>query len=218
MEKRRKIIVVGAHPDDPETACGGTMVLLSQAGHEVVSAYLTRGEAGIPGKSHRISARIRTREAETACEILKARAVFLGQVDGDCEVTKDRYEEIYQFMANEAPDIVITHWPVDRHRDHRVCSVLVYDAWDRLDRRFALYYFEVMSGIQTQNFNPTDYVDIGGVVETKHKACLMHKSQHIEELYAISHAKMEPFRGLEAGCEYAEAFVLQSQSPIVPLI
>ena len=62
MEKRRKIIVVGAHPDDPETACGGTMVLLSQAGHEVVSAYLTRGEAGIPGKSHRISARIRTRE------------------------------------------------------------------------------------------------------------------------------------------------------------
>ena len=218
MEKRYKTIVVGAHPDDPETACGGTMALLSQAGHEVVSAYLTRGEAGIPGKSHRASARIRTKEAEKACEILDVRPVFLGQVDGDSEVNKDRYQEIYEFLANEAPDVVITHWPIDTHRDHRVCSMLVYDAWLRLDRRFALYYFEVMSGMQTQNFSPIDYVDIGSVIEDKHKACSMHKSQHIEESYADDHGKMEPFRGLEAGCEYAEAFVLQSQSLKTPLI
>ena len=218
LKNRLKIIVVGAHPDDPETACGGTMALLSQVGHEVVSVYLTCGEAGIPGKSHKASARIRTKEAEKACEILDVRPAFLGQVDGDTEVNKDRYHEIYEFLANEAPDIVITHWPVDTHRDHRACANLVYDAWSRLSRRPAPYYFEVMSGIQTQNFHPTDYVDIGSVLDIKHKACSMHKSQDIEDLYVVSHAKMEPFRGIEAGCEYAEVFVLQSQSPRIPLI
>ncbi len=49
--RRRKVLVIGAHPDDPETGCGGTMCLLADAGHEVVCVYLTRGEAGIAGKS-----------------------------------------------------------------------------------------------------------------------------------------------------------------------
>ena len=49
--KKLKLIVLGAHPDDPETNCGGVMSLFSNNGHEVISAYLTRGEAGIPGNS-----------------------------------------------------------------------------------------------------------------------------------------------------------------------
>ena len=49
---RKKILVIGAHPDDPETAAGGTICLLTDAGHEVVCVYLTKGEAGIAGKSH----------------------------------------------------------------------------------------------------------------------------------------------------------------------
>lgn len=218
MCQKLKLVVVGAHPDDPETAAGGTMALFSQAGHEVVSAYLTRGEAGIHGKSHRAAAHIRTEEAEKACEILNVKPVFLGQIDGACEINKARYAEMYQFLEDQAPGIVITHWPVDTHRDHRVCSSLVYDAWLRLKQKPALYYFEVMSGMQTQNFHPAYYVDIGSVLDLKHKACFAHKSQHIQQNYARDHGKMEPFRGLEAGCEYAEAFVLQSLSPRIPLL
>ena len=70
---RKKILVIGAHPDDPETAAGGTMCLLSDAGHEVVSVYLTRGEAGIRGKSHDEAAAIREAEARAAW----ARSVYL---------------------------------------------------------------------------------------------------------------------------------------------
>jgi GlcNAc-PI de-N-acetylase len=47
-----KILCVGGHPDDPESGCGGTLAKLSAAGHDVTTLYLTRGEAGIPGKSH----------------------------------------------------------------------------------------------------------------------------------------------------------------------
>jgi LmbE family N-acetylglucosaminyl deacetylase len=156
LNTKLKMIVVGAHPDDPETGCGGTMLLWSDAGHEVVAAYLTKGEAGIHGKSHEQAAKIRTKEAEKACTILKARPVFLGQIDGACEVNEKRYGEIFQFLDSERPNVVLTHWPIDTHRDHQACSLLVYDAWLRLGKAFSLYYFEVMSGQQSQNFSPTD--------------------------------------------------------------
>ena len=87
-EKKMKIVVAGAHPDDPETICGGLMALYANSGHEVVSVYLTRGEAGIEGKSHEEAARIRTAEALKACAILKVRPEFIGQVDGNCEITR----------------------------------------------------------------------------------------------------------------------------------
>src|SRR5436305_11559387 len=84
--KTLKIVVGGGHPDDPETGAGGTMARYAAVGHDVISLYLTRGEAGIPGKSHDDAARIRTAEAEEACRLLHARPVFAGQVDGATEV------------------------------------------------------------------------------------------------------------------------------------
>lgn len=212
FKKKMKIVVVGAHPDDPETMCGGAMILYSNLGHEVVSVYLTKGEAGIEGKSYEESAKIRTAEAQTACDILKVRPEFIGQIDGNCEITKERYSQIIDFLKREAPDIIFTHWPIDTHRDHRICSILVYDAWLFLKQKSAFYYCEVMSGEQTQNFSPTDYIDITGVIKQKHKACFAHASQKIEETYSNHHGKMEMFRGMEFGCNYAEAFVKHVKS------
>lgn len=208
----KKVLVFGAHPDDPETGCGGTIAILKKAGHEVVSVYLTRGEAGIPGKSHDEAAEIRTKEAKSACEILGVRAAFLGQIDGSCVVNNDEYERVYQFMQKEKPNVIFTHWPVDTHRDHRACSLLVYDAWLRMERQPAFFCHEVMTGTQTNNFYPTHYVDISGVIETKHEACYAHGSQLVDEWYDDSHGRMETYRGLEFGCAYAEAFVKHNQS------
>lgn len=191
------------------------MALYSNLGHEVVSAYLTRGEAGIEGKSHEESARIRTAEALTACDILKVRPAFLGQIDGNCEITRERYSQIMDFLKKEDPDIIFTHWPIDTHRDHCVCSILVYDAWQRLGQKSALYYGEVESGMQSQNFAPTDYVNISSVIHQKHKACFAHVSQKMEETYNDHHGKMEVFRGMEFGCDYAEAFVRHIKSPVI---
>jgi LmbE family N-acetylglucosaminyl deacetylase len=158
--KKLKVVVAGAHPDDPESASGGLMVLYAKAGHEVVSLYLTRGEAGVPGKSHEEAARIRTEEAEAACRILGSRPVFAGQVDGSTEVNRARYDELKRVLDEEKPDLVVTHWPIDTHRDHRAISLLVYDAWLHSGKSFELYYFETESGEQTQHFWPTHYVEI----------------------------------------------------------
>jgi LmbE family N-acetylglucosaminyl deacetylase len=63
--KRLKIIVAGAHPGDPEATCGGLLALLTEAGHELVVAYLE----GIAGKSHEVAESIRTREAVSSFQI-----------------------------------------------------------------------------------------------------------------------------------------------------
>ena len=210
--RRRKILVIGAHPDDPETGCGGTMCLLTDAGHEVVCVYLTRGEAGIAGKTHEEAAAIRIVESENACKITGARHIFMNQVDGNTEVNLERYKEMRELIDRENPDVVLTHWPIDSHRDHVVCGSLVLDAWRRLDRRFKLYYFEVMTGDQTQMFHPTHWVNIEAVLERKHEACYCHVSQGMRELYDGWHTPMEKFRGIESRCLAAEAFALHSDA------
>ncbi len=210
--RRRKILVIGAHPDDPETGCGGTMCLLADAGHDVVCVYLTRGEAGIPGKSHDEAAAIRVEECKKACEITGARYIFMNQVDGNTEVNHQRYLEMRSLIESEKPDVVLTHWPIDSHRDHAVCGTLVLDTWRRMRRSFQLYYFEVMTGDQTQMFHPTHWVNIGSVVERKHKACYSHVSQQLEPIFEGWHVPMERFRGIESHCSVAEAFALHTDS------
>lgn len=208
-EKKLKVIVIGAHPDDPETGCGGLISLFAMKGYDVVSAYHTRGEAGIQDTPYGKAAEIRTSEALKACKVMNARAAFIGQIDGNCEITKNRYSEMYDFIKAEAPDIVFTHWPIDTHRDHRICSSLVYDSWLQLKQKFDLYYFEVESGTQTQNFNPTVFVDISSVIEKKNEACNCHVSQQIETVMKEYHEPMEKFRGMQANCAFAEAFIRQ---------
>ena len=214
--RKLKVLVAGAHPDDPESGCGGTIARYVNEGHAVTALYLTRGEAGIPGTAHAAAARIRTAEAERACAILGATASFVGQVDGDSHVDDTAYAAMHELFVREQPDVVLTHWPVDTHRDHRAVSLLVYDAWLRAGRTAALGYFEVLSGDQTQNFHPTDYVDITSVAARKRDACFAHASQTPEEWYPV-HERMARFRGMERGCEVAEAFIRHERGPALPL-
>lgn len=208
---RLKIMVAGGHPDDPESGCGGTIARYTDLGREVVILYLTRGEAGIPGKSHNEAAAIRTAECERACGILKARPMFAGQIDGSTEINRERYEQFSKLVEVEHPGLVFTHWPIDTHPDHRAVSLLVYDAWLRSGRKFALFYFEVEQGSQTQDFRPTHYVDITSTESRKRAACFAHASQNPAEFYAL-HDMMNRFRGMECGARVAEAFVRHVQN------
>jgi LmbE family N-acetylglucosaminyl deacetylase len=210
----RKVLVIGAHPGDPEAGCGGTMARYADAGDEVVAVYLTRGEAGVAGKDHREAAAIRTAEAEAACRVLKARAVFAAQVDGATEVNAARYAEFAALVGDEKPDVVFTQWPVDTHADHRACSALTLGAWLKLRKTFALYYYEVDLGSDTQCFKPTHYVDVTATEPRKREACMAHASQGpVGGFYTKDHEPMLRFRGMECGAKAAEAFVHHEQSP-----
>lgn len=203
----KKALIIGAHPDDPESMAFGTALRLRDMGCEVVTVYLTRGEAGIPGKTHDEAAAIRTAECEKVTEMTGIRHVFLNQIDGSSEITNERYLQMKELIEREKPDLVITHWPIDSHRDHRHAGLLAYDAWRRTGRHFDLFYAEVMTGLQTTNFNPTHYVDITAVRQQKLDAYLVHVSQGTDGNVAKFHDSMEGMRGLEWQCKWAEAFI-----------
>ena len=209
---KMKVVVVGAHPDDPESGCGGSIARYSDLGHEVVIVYLTAGEAGIDGKLASEAAAIRTAESRKACAILKARSVFAGQIDGDTEITSAQYKRMSQILEEEQPAILFTQWPIDSHRDHRAASLLAYDYWLKSGRRAGLFYYEVETGAQTQNFKPTHYVDITQTEDRKRAACLAHVSQKPEATFYPTHDQMQKFRGMEYGCHAAEGFVCHDQS------
>jgi N-acetylglucosamine malate deacetylase 1 len=212
ISRKLKVIVTGGHPGDPEYGCGGTIARYTDLGHEVILLYLNRGGAGSPKLPAGELSALRTAEATKACEILKARPAYAGQVDGNAIVDATHYEEFRKLFQAERPDVVLTQWPIDSHPDHRATSMLAYDAWLHMGKSFGFYYYEVSDGEDTQMFSPTAYVDITAVEPRKRAACYAHASQTPDRYYALE-TQVARFRGIESGHAQAEAFIRHVQSP-----
>jgi len=210
--KKLKIIVTGGHPGDPEYGCGGTVARYSDLGHDVTLLYLNRGEKGCPDTPQDAGSRVRVPEANRACEILKARPLFAAQCDGNAVVDPAHYEEFRKLLEATRPDVLFTHWPIDGHPDHRAISMLAYDAWLRMGKKFAFYYYEVSNGEDTLMFSPTHFVDITAAEPRKRAACYAHASQAPDKFYALQ-SQVTRFRGLESGHLHAEAYIRHVQSP-----
>lgn len=208
--RKLKIVVAGGHPGDPEYGCGGTIARYTSLGHEVALLYLNNG--AWPAQLGGAPASTRMAEARKACEILKARPLFAGQINGKAIVDAAHYEDYRKILEVERPDIVFTQWPIDNHPDHRATWTLTYNAWLKMGKRFALYYYEVSDGEDTMQFSPTCYVDITEFEARKHAACYAHASQSPDKYYALED-QVAAFRGIESGCKRAEAHVHQVQSP-----
>jgi N-acetylglucosamine malate deacetylase 1 len=206
-----KIIVTGGHPGDPEYGCGGTIARYTGLGHDVTLLYLNRGEKGCPDQIAKTCSATRVSEAQKACEILKAHARFADQTDGEAVVDQPHYNAFHNLLESEKPDVVFTHWPIDNHRDHRATSTLVYDAWLRMGKRFALYYYEVSDGEDTLLFHPTDYVEITQTEPRKRAACYAHASQSPDRFYSLQ-SQVTRFRGIESGYRESEAFLRHPRS------
>jgi len=71
----------------------------------------------------------------------------------------------------------------------------------------------VTSGSETQNFTPTNYIDIGNTIKQKDAACMSHISQEPNGWYKDIQATIQRLRGIELNCKYAEAFVRHNQNP-----
>jgi N-acetylglucosamine malate deacetylase 1 len=190
--------------------CGGTIAFYTDLGNEVILLYLNNGEW--PAEKGGASASIRMAEASKACQILTARPAYAGQLNGHAVLDSSHFDEYRKILEAERPDVVLTQWPIDNHRDHRATSALTYDAWVQMGRSFALYYYEVSNGEDTLQFSPTHYVDITKTEPRKRAACYAHASATPDRFYELQD-HVAKFRGIESGYKRAEAFILQVQSP-----
>lgn len=200
-----KILVVGAHPDDPESGCGGMAANCVQQGHDVVFMYCTPFRRGRE-YFKRPEKEVRTEEAIAASKVLGVTPIFLDFEIEHLDVNKENIVSVKKVIHREAPDIIAVHWPVDTHIDHCCCGTVLLRIFLENDTDFHLYFYEVMTGRQSMNFSPTHYVDISGSAQVKHESLLCHKSQDGEGIWQ-DHELMHAMRGRECGVERAEGYI-----------
>jgi len=173
------VVAFGAHPDDIELGCGGTLAKLADAGRVVVFVDLTRGELGTRGTSE-----IRQEEAREGARILGAVArENLALPDGQLALTADAKHKVVDVIRRFRPRLVFVPYFRDRHPDHVHASEIGYegtflaglpryvtgDASYRPDQ--ILYY------MGWEEFSPSFIVDISEQFERKMEAILAHASQ-----------------------------------------
>jgi N-acetylglucosamine malate deacetylase 1 len=108
------LLAVGAHPDDVELGCGGTLAKLASAGRRVGILHLTGGEAGTRGTVEE-----RRREAEAAARALgAAELAILALGDGALGTGREEEDAVIEVLRRWRPEVVLAPPPADRHPDH----------------------------------------------------------------------------------------------------
>lgn len=119
------VLAIGAHPDDIELACGGTVASLVRSGHRVVVADLTQGELGTRGTKD-----LRLKEAAAAAKILGVdERITLDIPDGNIELSQRNILKVVAVIRYVRPSILIIPHSEERHPDHVRAHRLCKEAW-----------------------------------------------------------------------------------------
>lgn len=212
----KTVIFVGAHPDDVELGCAGTIRMFIDKGYAVKCVYVTKG-------GYAASSLVRERESRDACKLLGVEdnnIVFGDFPDTRIPATVETIkflQDTYISQSNGQDKLTINvyaafvHTAHDVHQDHRVVADCCLTAFRRVPR---IYAYEAASSIGA--FNPTAFVDISDYRQLKQDALNCHKSQlELGDRYYLEYDAMvnlARFRGRQGGCEFAEAFEVWKES------
>ena len=222
------ILAIGAHPDDVESQCGGTLAKYAKQGHKVFTATATNGNIGSATLPKEEIAAIRKEEARRAAAHIGAEYICLDYNDEmffESEEVRMAFIDLVRYCK---ADLILTHSPKDYNPDHMLTSKIVTDIpvmipIEKLKTKSPAHdtiplvaYFETVHGI---GFEPTEWVDITEEMEIKMAMVKEHKSQisWMQDNYKETLGNKEAdftenacitarFRGMQCGVEYAEAF------------
>lgn len=208
-EKDMKILVVGAHLDDIELACGGTLAKAIKNGHEVKTLIMSKsGYTNKDGKVQR-SDEIAVKEGVDALKTLGVTDIeILDFETKDIPFRSDVVNAIDIVMSEYNPDVIFTHHPFDTHQAHEGVAKATIAA---ARRKNTVFFFEPIqpSGRSYVAFKPDMYVGIDETVDIKIAALKKHKSEYKKfggEDWIKGVKSRCGFRGYEIGKKYAEAF------------
>jgi LmbE family N-acetylglucosaminyl deacetylase len=220
-----RVLVVAAHPDDPEFAAGGTIAAFARQGREVTYVIVTNGNKGSADRSITPERLARVREAEqrSAAGVLGVERVeFLGYEDGELEDTRQLRLDVTRQIRRWRPDLIVAQ-SLDRttanlhgwHRDHRITGGVVLDcvyplARDHLSFPELLPEYEphkVGDVYLAQWHEPSLRLDVTATMDVKLAAIRCHTSQ-IADAAALETRLRQRFAALGApkGFAYAEGF------------
>lgn len=222
------ILAFGAHPDDVELGCGGTLLSAVAQGKKVGIIDLTKGELGTRGNSS-----IRLKEAQLASQMIGSTVrENLGMADGFFENNRENQFAIIEIIRCYQPDIILCNAMDDRHPDHARASQLVESAsflaglvkiQSTHNGQIQLPWRanQVFHYIQSKSLIPNFVVDISAYMDKKIESIMAHASQFYDpnstepETFISGSAFIEFIKsrakdfGHQVGVEYAEGFLTQ---------
>ncbi len=216
------VLAIGAHPDDIEIACAGTLAKCVKRGDRVVVCHASTGNLGhviIPSDE---LTKIRAAEAKKAGSL--AGIEVIGGLFNDLDIydnNKEARDRMVDVIKYAQPDFIITHNPDDYMPDHTAVARLVFDAsftatlpnykskYEKEAKLVPIYYMDTLAGV---NFNPTEFVDITDEIDLKLEMLNCHESQIV---WMRGHDGIDfpdmvrtcsRYRGYQCGAAYAEGF------------
>lgn len=216
------VLAIGAHPDDIEIACAGTLAKCVKRGDKVIVCHASTGNLGhviIPPDE---LTKIRAAEAKKAGAL--AGIEVIGGLFNDLDIydnNKEARDRIVDVIKYAQPDFIITHNPDDYMPDHTAVSRLVFDAaftatlpnyaskYKDPAKLVPIYYMDTLAGV---NFNPTEFVDVTDEIDLKLEMLNCHESQIVwmRDHDGIDFPDMvrtcSRYRGYQCGAAYAEGF------------
>lgn len=234
------ILAIGAHGDDIEVQCGGTLAKAAARGDKTFMCVTTDGRGRPKGNPDEIAA-VRKQESQNSADVIGAELKWLGIPDGGLKPTDEYVSRFVNVIRETKPDIIITHPADDYHPDHRYTYQMVLDAAQLARvRNYPLSDLEpyrgrcpiaFMDGVNGLSFIPEEWVDITDHFETKAEMLSKHVSQFMPDTYEpdfeIPPRDQNPmmraidiqsqYRGMQCGVRYAEAFIYwKSFNRVVP--
>jgi LmbE family N-acetylglucosaminyl deacetylase len=159
------IIAIGAHPDDIEFGCYGTLCKYKNA-EKIIFILFSAGEIVCDKK-------IRLEEANNSAEIIGAKIIFLNYPDGNIPINSKSIKKLKEIIDRYQPKIVFTLHPQDTHQDHRAVSQITLSACRYVPK---IVFYEVPQTVTS--FSPNYFVDITDYFEYKEKALNCFRSQN----------------------------------------
>ena len=219
------VMAFGAHPDDIEIGCGGTLIKLADMGYSIVLVDMTRGELGTRG-----TVETRMTEAAGAVKIIGAIArENLALEDGDIHTTREAKRKVVEVVRRYRPHLVFLPYYEDRHPDHYHTSQLAYEGvflsglgqyetGQESYRPLRVLYYQGRCA-----FEPTFTVDITGQFERKMQAIYAFSTQfqpndtfyreagltYQDPTWAFTHRAA--YHGALIGKRYGEAFLVRGR-------
>ncbi len=217
LENIKSCIVFAAHPDDEIIGPGGTIARLSQQGTHVVVVFFTLGGTGYANiiDKDKIT-KIRLQELSKSQKILGYKEHII--LDQPCQGVRNdtnTYQRCIQIIRKYKPQLILTHYYEDKHRDHRAISDVTTEAWWKASENLMhdlgkpwrapyLYYYE---GGELFT-HPSVVVDITKTVGKKIKAMQINTSQLAVLSGVVERVKsLAITRGWLVNTEYGEAFL-----------
>lgn len=193
----RRVLAVGAHPDDLELGCGATLARWVDAGYEIHGLVMSSGEQG--GDVGR-----RPDEARIAAEFLGAKSVTVLDFP-DIHLSAHSEEmigAIERHVKKLGPDVILTHSKNDTHQDHQAVHLATLRA-----ARFHSSLLCYESPSATMEFQPTYFVDIAGYLDIKVAAVAAHRDQQAKPYMTEERIRaVATYRGGQAKTRHAEGY------------